>query len=137
MRSKKTGEKKKTHHILRIASVGVFLALMLVFFVIILMRIQVVDRDRYIGGVLISANTRTEIILAHRGEIFDRNGKPLITNEYSYSVVFDYGSMPYGAHASNATILEAQRVLEAAGNIENSLSSDSIFLGSYPNLIYD
>ena len=137
MRSKKTGEKKKTHHILRIASVGVFLAVMLVFYVIMLMRIQVVDRDRYIGGVLVSANTRTEVIPAHRGEIFDRNGKPLITNQYSYSVVFDYGSMPYGAHASNATILEAQRVLESAGNIENSLSSDSIFLGSYPNLIYD
>ena len=136
MRGKRDG-KKQSHHLLRIASVGVVFAVVLVFYIVMLMQRQIVDRDRYIGGVLISANSRTVVIPAHRGEIFDRNGKPLITNEYKYSVVFDYGSMPYDAHESNSTILAAKQLLADAGYAGNNVSTDTIFLGSYPNLIYD
>ncbi len=136
MRRKRDG-KKQSHHLLRIASVGVVFAVVLVFYVIMLMQRQIVDRDRYISGVLTNGNTRTAVIPAHRGEIFDRNGKPLVTNEYKYSVVFDYGAMPYDAHESNSAILAAKQLLEDAGYAGNNVSTDSIFLGSYPNLIYD
>ncbi len=136
MRGKKETE-KRSHHLLRIASIGVFFAVILVFYVIMLMQIQIAERDTYLGGIVVSGNTRTVIIPAQRGEIFDRNGKPLVTNEYSYSVVFDYGAMPYGVKASNEAILAARQVLEDSGSLQMMTDPNCILIGSYPNLIYD
>ncbi len=136
MKAKKDKE-KQSHHLLRIMSIGILLAVALVFYIIMLMRIQVVDRDKYLDGVMASANSRTVLIPAQRGEIFDRNGKPLVTNKYKYSIVFDYGAMPSGASASNASILAARQVLADASKIDAMTDPRCILVGVYPNLIYD
>ncbi|MGN1446202.1 MAG: hypothetical protein ACI4WV_07885, partial [Eubacteriales bacterium] len=38
--------------------------------------------------------TRTEIVQAVRGQIYDRNGVPLVTNTYTYDLTFDFSLMP-------------------------------------------
>lgn len=56
-----------------------------------LFRIQVVNADNS-GEKVVTASTST--VEAARGEIYDRNGKVLVTNKQSNSVVFDYNYFP-------------------------------------------
>ncbi|MBQ1212169.1 MAG: penicillin-binding protein 2, partial [Clostridia bacterium] len=55
-----------------------------------LINLQFVSADNY-KYVSDYTYTRTEKIKAQRGEIYDRNGVPLVTNEYYYNVLLDYG----------------------------------------------
>ncbi len=128
---------RQSHHLLRIALIGLLLIIALVFYIIMLMRIQIVKRDTYLDGVIVGGSSRTVVIPAHRGEIFDRNGKPLVKNEYKYSITLDYGAFPRKAEEANAAILLAKRTLENAKAADKLKSPESIFVGIYPNLIYD
>ncbi|MBE6643052.1 MAG: hypothetical protein E7615_05310 [Ruminococcaceae bacterium] len=48
--------------------------------------------------------TRTLTVKAIRGEIFDRNGNALVSNEYTYNVYLDGGSFPRGNHEANKAV---------------------------------
>ena len=98
--------------------------------------IQITNRSEYTSSVQ-KTYTRTVTIQAQRGEIFDRNGKPLVKNLYSYDLVFDYGSLSRAAEESNDVILGVIKGLYETGNESKRTESNFPFLGSYPNLIYD
>ncbi len=49
--------------------------------------------------------TRTVPLKAQRGEIYDRNGKPLVTNTYYYDLRLDYASMPSSQAEKNELLL--------------------------------
>lgn len=72
--------------------------------------------------------TRTEKIQALRGEIYDRNGKPLVTNEYSYDVYFEAGSMNGTNVVKNRIILSVLKAAEECGQYEK------VSLPTYPFL---
>lgn len=80
--------------------------------------------------------TRTEIVQAVRGEIYDRNGKPLVTNRYVYDLIFDYSVLPEDDVERGDAILQALRVLESAGEADKLCGTSYPFEGSYPELTY-
>ena len=83
-----------------------------------------------------SANTRTVTVSGLRGEIYDRNGKLLVGNSTSYSLLYEYGAMPDTYREIN---LELLGILDAMEHTENTdkLSEDLYPLeGTYPDMVY-
>ena len=89
------------------------------------------------GDKIVTGNyTRREPIQALRGEIYDRNGKLLVYNEYSYDMVFDYDAMAATQTERNETILQAVNAINATGMSSHRTESSFPFKGSYPNYTY-
>lgn len=78
---------------------------------------------------------RREPINAVRGEIYDRNGKKLVGNTYSYDFVLDYDAMAATQILRNYDILEILDALDAQG-VERADSESFPFDGIYPNYSY-
>ncbi len=90
-----------------------------------------------IGGHKQDGTTeRTVVVQAVRGQIYDRNGVPLVTNEYTYSLTLDAAVLPRENGTRNAAILQALHMLEACGEVERFAAHDYPFTGYYPHLIY-
>ena len=77
-----------------------------------LMQMQVVEGADYERQIEQGWST-TQTIKAARGEIFDRNGRPLATNTIGRNVVIDQAFMQEGS--LNRVILELTKIMEAAG----------------------
>jgi len=93
------------HSVIRLASlIFLFLGICL-FYVVTLVRYQIAGQDYYTMSGTASLSTRTVTLYAQRGEIFDRNGVPLVTNDYTYSVLLDGGSMPRTNGEKNELLL--------------------------------
>ena len=82
-----------------------------------LINLQFVSADNY-NYVSEYTYTRTEKIQAQRGEIFDRNGVALVTNEYYYNVLLDYGDIPADAVGFNGAILNVVAAAEKCGETD-------------------
>ncbi len=80
---------------------------------------------------------RKVAIQAVRGEIFDRNGEALVTNDYKYSLIFDYSAMSRSAAEQNAAILEVLSLINAQGAGGTIPETSSPIRGKYPYLYYD
>lgn len=80
--------------------------------------------------------TRREPIQALRGEIYDRNGKLLVYNEYTYNMVFDHDAMAATQVERNVTILQAVNAIKANGLESHRTETSFPFVGSYPNYSY-
>lgn len=76
----------------RIISVVAILAF-LVFFAFDLVKIQIIDGEKY-DAASSSVSASTAPISAARGEIVDEQGKPLVFNDQGYSLVFDAAYFP-------------------------------------------
>lgn len=120
----------------RVVIMGLLFIVASVYYITRLAGIQITNRSEYTSSVQ-KTYTRTVTIQAQRGEIFDRNGNPLVKNLYSYDLVFDYGSFSRVAVESNDVILGVIKGLSETGNESKRTESNFPFLGSYPNLIYD
>lgn len=138
MQRKKTGTKRNSgiFFTVRLIFIAVLFSVAAFFYITKLANIQLINRSEYTSSVQ-KTYTRTVTIRAQRGEIFDRNGKALVTNVYTYDLAFDYGSLSRTPSVSNAVILGTVEALEATGNSEKRTESNFPLLGSYPNLIYD
>ena len=78
-----------------------------------LINVQIAGRDYY---PLVSDDTykRTVKIQAQRGEVFDRNGVPLIKNSYSYDIVLDRGTLPRSNAAENEALIKIyQKIVDS------------------------
>jgi penicillin-binding protein 2 len=80
--------------------------------------------------------SRTVVVQAVRGQIYDRNGVPLVVNEYTYHLTMDYSVLPTDMESRNSAILQALHMLEACGEIGRFCTYDFPFEGHYPNLTY-
>ena len=78
---------------------------------------------------------RREPISAVRGEIYDRNGKKLVGNTYSYNFVLDYDAMATTQLLRNGDILQILNSLDTLGVAQND-SGSFPFDGVYPNYTY-
>ena len=118
----------------RIAFVAaVFVLICLVYFARMFIIVATADpNDKIETGTF----TRTEPIQALRGEIYDRNGKKLVYNEYSYDMVFDYDAMAATQAERNVTILQAVKAIEERGLEALRSESSFPFSGAYPNYTY-
>ena len=76
-------------------------------------------------------------VYAVRGEIYDRNGKPLVVNEYEYSLIFDYGRMAPTYREENANIVECFRLIDRFGRRSEIETYYYPLIGSYPSYSFD
>ncbi len=123
--------KKPSFRIFFVASL--FVLVCLVYFVRMFNIVATADPD---DKIVTGEYTRREPIGALRGEIYDRNGKLLVYNEYSYDMVFDYDAMAATQQERNVTILQAVNALKEKGLEANRTESGFPFDGTYPNYTY-
>ena len=88
------------------------------------------------GKINTGTYERREPIHAVRGEIYDRNGKKLVGNVYTYDLVLDYDAMAATQLKRNYDILKITSALDSLGR-SDELGGDSFpFEGAYPNYKY-
>lgn len=95
-----------------------------------------ISGDSFADLVSDYTTSRTVTIKANRGEIFDRNGTPLVQNDYSYNVELNYRLMSARDSEYNALWLALRR---AVLHTDSSSFLDDLafpFEGSYPDLEY-
>ena len=80
--------------------------------------------------------SRTVVVQAVRGQIYDRNGVPLVVNEYTYHLTMDYSVLPTDMESRNTAILQALHMLEEQGETGKFCTYDFPFEGYYPDLTY-
>ena len=78
--------------------------------------------------------TRKVPIYAMRGEIYDRNGNKLVSNVYSYSLLYDYSAMPDTYAEQNEELLG---LIEAAAKGGVRAEKQCPFKGVYPDITFD
>lgn len=106
---------KKKEHLIRYFALGVLFCAFCVLYTGRLLYLQVAGQDYYTMATPAVYYTRTEPIQAFRGEIFDRNGTPLVTNKYTYTLQLDYGSFPAKNSEQNALLCKAMEILDNQG----------------------
>ena len=77
--------------------------------------------------------SRLVTVQAMRGEIYDRNGKPLVTNSYFYDMTVTYtGFSRLSVFQANDTLLLLLGALDACGKTASHTESYFPFAGEYP-----
>ncbi|MBQ9779490.1 MAG: hypothetical protein IJW00_00960 [Clostridia bacterium] len=119
----------------RVTALGIFfLAVCLVY--IVIFAVMELNSENIGGHAKDGTTQRTVIVQAMRGEIYDRNGKPLVTNEYTYSLTVDYSILPSEPLDKNAILLKALEVLYTCGEGNCFADYRYPFLGVYPDVMY-
>ncbi len=103
--------KKTSRHHFRYILLASLFVLICAFFIGRIIYLQVTAPEKKEDSDL---TVRTLTVKALRGEIFDRNGKPLVSNEYSYNVYLDAGSFPKTNYAINREIISLIDILKAS-----------------------
>ncbi len=121
--------------ILRLAVLGFAFALFCLIYVIRLAILEL-NSDNIGGHRQDGTTTRTVLVQAVRGEIYDRNGKPLVTNTYIYDLTYDYSLFPTDAMDRNQAILKTLEILDTCGQSGQLCSNYYPLEGMYPHLVY-
>lgn len=113
--------------------IGVFFALICIVYIFSAIRTQ-----RLYGGREADADDgyteRYVTVQAVRGEIYDTNGCVLVSNEYSYSLIYDYSAMHKNYSEQNSDIITVIGLLEGTSY---RAESQCPFKGVYPNITFD
>ena len=75
-------------------------------------------------------------VKAARGQIYDRNGVPLVTNKYAYNLVIDDQALPDAHAARNKALLTLLSVFNNTDEAGKRVQTSYPFAGTYPNLTY-
>lgn len=105
---------KLISNILRGAVAIAVIVIFTVFFGTRLMKIQIVDGEKYLSMSKRSA-TATQTIFAVRGGIVDRNAVPLVENKVSYNIIIENSFFPGNTSEQNEVIIKIARLLENDG----------------------
>lgn len=127
MQSRKT----KRDHVFRYLIISVIFCVICVIYLGRLFYIQISGRQNQYNT---DTTVRIVTVPAVRGEIYDRNGKKLVANEYSYDLVVQYASFSkLDAKRSNQACLKLAESLRACG--EPNAHEEKYFplAGTYPN----
>lgn len=113
---------------------GAFFVAVCLVYIVRLVNMQITGVDKY-TSLNSKTYTRYETVQAVRGEIFDRNGKPLVTNEYTNTVQLSYNSLKnYTSAGKNKIISELSFVFE---DYYEELDTHFPVNGTYPHVSYD
>ena len=124
-----------TRSISRLWGLGIAFLLVCAFYVIRLGILELSSQN--IGGHKQDGTTeRTVVVQAVRGQIYDRNGVPLVVNAYTYDLTLDYSVLPKDQTARNDAVLKALLMLEECGEVGKFSTYDFPFEGYYPNYVY-
>lgn len=105
---------KKIVEILRMSVFTAMLLLCVLFAGSTLMKIQVVDGEKYLA-LSKTSTTATQNVSAARGQIVDINGSALVENRVSYNVIINQSFFPDERAEQNEVILRLAKILEADG----------------------
>ncbi len=120
---------KQRYWVRYVAIAAVFCALCLVY----LGRLLFIQVTGNAGKEDAETVTRTVTVSAVRGEIYDCNGKALVTNAYSYDLTLSYsGLTALGTRESNKTCLSLLEALDESGESEHHVENFFPFEGAYP-----
>lgn len=100
---------EKRKELFRVLSLTLLLCVILVCFFLLLYDLQVTNHEAFLARTVKSVG-RTETVSAARGEITDRYGRPLITNQVVYQVTLDLSLM---GEEKNAVLLELLDLAQA------------------------
>ena len=119
--------KRKREHYYRYILIGLFYIVVCLIFIARLINIQIAGQDYYQESYSDGYRRRTVTIQALRGEIYDKNGKLLVSNEYTYSLYLESGSFPYQNDEKNALLLELLSLAEEFGEYDGFKRPDDPF----------
>ena len=125
----------RNSHISRLWILGVAFLLVCLVYVVHLATLEL-NAENIGGHKQDGTVSRTVVVQAVRGQIYDRNGIPLVVNEYTYHLTMDYSVLPSDMAARNRAILQALHMLEDCGDAAKFCAYDFPFEGYYPNLTY-
>ena len=124
-----------TRSVPRLWGLGIAFLLVCAFYVIRLGILELSSQN--IGGHKQDGTTeRTVVVQAVRGQIYDRNGVPLVVNAYTYDLTLDYSVLPKDQTSRNDAVLKALLMLEDCGEVGKFVTYDFPFEGYYPNYTY-
>ena len=116
--------------VIRYMAVAAIFCLICVIYLGRLFYIQIIGRENTYDT---DTNTRTVTVQAVRGEIYDRNGKPLVTNRYTYDLTLSYSALAAsGLNRANETCLQLIEALRKNGEQEKHTEKYFPFEGAYP-----
>ena len=75
-------------------------------------------------------------VKAARGQIYDRNGVPLVTNRYVYNLIIDDQTLPAKDYDRNVALLTMLHTLSHSFEANKRVSDLYPFTGTYPDLVY-
>ena len=119
----------KKEHLIRFFAVGFIFCAVCLVYLGRLIYLQIAGQDYYVTTPPTVYYTRTVPIQAHRGEIYDRNGVPLVVNAYSHTLQLDYGSFPTTESGRNELLLTIFRAAEDHGVALNTPSFNPFVIG--------
>ncbi len=125
----------RNQRISRLWGLGVVFLLVCVFYVIRLAALEL-NSDNIGGHKQDGTTERTVVVQAVRGQIYDRNGVPLVINDYTYHLTMDYSVLPTDMESRNRAILQALHMLEECGEVGKFCTYNFPFDGYYPDLTY-
>ena len=106
----------KNNNLWRIVALGVFFTVVAIAYIGRLLYLQVSGQDYYSMSTPTVYYTRNVTVQAQRGEIFDRNGKPLVVNNYTYNISIDYQTKPKAGKDFNDLIVDIITIASGTGD---------------------
>ena len=124
----------KLNTAIRLVAIAALFLIICAVYLIILVNLQITGQDYY--SIIKDETSKRYIpIEAKRGEIYDRNGIPLVINTTNYCINLEYAAMPKSDEEFNNVILTVRNAIKTGG-AESCLSSPTFpFEGEYPNYI--
>lgn len=123
----------RREYLYRYIIISAFFAIICLVYIFSAIRIQSLYGGKEIGTGD-GYKTRTAVIQAVRGEIYDRNGNILVSNEYNHSLIYDYSAMAKTYPEQNRDILSLVSLLETT---ECRAEKQCPFKGTYPEITFD
>ncbi len=124
---------KQNHPLRYLIIAGLFCAVCLVY-VGRLFYVQIISREEKSED---TTTVRIVYVPAVRGEIFDRNGKALVKNQYTYDLILSYATLsamsPLNANKVCNSLLDALDICDAESTHTEKYFP---FTGSYPDYAY-
>ena len=109
---------KKQENSARLIAAGVLYIAIAMVFIGRLLYLQVSGQDYYTMSRQTEYVTRYEKIQAQRGEIYDRNGAPLVTNDYNYTIMLDYATRPSTQAEINGMLQDIAAIAARSGETD-------------------
>lgn len=119
----------------RILALAVFFAVCCIVYVVRMGTLELSSEN--IGGHKTNGTTeRTVILQAVRGQIYDREGRVLVSNSYTYDITIDYSVFPKEEDKRNDIIIGVLSAMTELRGYAGYTEERYPFVGEYPNLEY-
>ena len=120
----------------RIMALAAFFCVACLIFAGRLVWLQIFARDKFAPAIGDKTLLRETVIHARRGDICDRDGKVIVTNDYTYDLVLDYYTLPATVRGENESFLELVELCRQKGDTPILCESYPLAEGNYPDFAF-